>query len=50
MMTFTDLTFVPADHPAPFTGQLQLAVAAYLARFAGSSREHAESDLRCYMC
>jgi hypothetical protein len=49
MMTFTDLTSVPADHPAPFTDQLQLAVAAYLARFTGSSREHTESDLRCYL-
>ena len=26
-----------------------LAVAAYLARFKGSSREHTESDLRCYL-
>jgi integrase/recombinase XerD len=49
MMTFTDLTSVPADHPAPFTDQLRLTVAAYLARFTGPSREHAESDLRCYM-
>jgi site-specific recombinase XerD len=24
-------------------------VAAYLARFKGSSREHTESDLRCYL-
>jgi integrase/recombinase XerD len=31
----------------PFTDQLRLAVAAYLARFKGSSREHTESDLRC---
>ena len=29
--------------------QLRLAVAAYLARFKGSSREHTESDLRCYL-
>jgi hypothetical protein len=49
MMTFTDLTSVPADHPAPFTDQLRLAVAAYLARFKGSSRYHTESDLRCYL-
>ncbi len=28
---------------------LQLAVAAYLARFKGSSRGHTESDLRCYL-
>jgi site-specific recombinase XerD len=31
------------------TGQLRLAVAAYLARFTGSSREHTESDLRCWL-
>ena len=49
MMTFTDLTSVPSDPPAPFTGQLLLAVAAYLARFKGCSREHTESDLRCYL-
>jgi integrase/recombinase XerD len=29
--------------------QLRLAVAAYLARFKGSSREHTASDLRCYL-
>jgi len=33
----------------PFTDQLQLAVAAYLARFKGSSRDHTESDLRCFL-
>ena len=49
MMSFTDLTSVPADHPVLFTGQLRLAVAAYLARFTGPSRQHAESDLRCYL-
>jgi hypothetical protein len=49
MMSFADLTSVPADHPAPFTDQLRLAVAAYLARFAGSSRQHTESDLCCYL-
>ena len=49
MMTFTDLTSIPADHLAPFTDQLRLAVAAYLARFTGSSRYHTESDLRCYL-
>jgi len=32
-----------------FIDQLRLAVAAYLARFTGSSREHTESDLRCYL-
>jgi hypothetical protein len=49
MMSSTDLTFVPADQPAPFTDQLRLAVAAYLARFTGPSRQHTESDLRCYL-
>jgi integrase/recombinase XerD len=28
---------------------LRLAVAAYLARYAGSSRDHAYSDLRCFL-
>jgi site-specific recombinase XerD len=50
MVNSTDLASVPSDHPAPFTDQLRLAVAAYLARFKGSSREHTESDLRCYLC
>jgi integrase/recombinase XerD len=49
MMTLTDITSVPLHHPAPFTDQLRLAVAAYLARFTGSSRRHTESDLRCYL-
>ena len=29
--------------------QVRLAASAYLARFTGSSREHTESDLRCYL-
>jgi integrase/recombinase XerD len=49
MMNFAELASVPADPPAPFTDQLRLAAAAYLARFKGSSREHTESDLRCYL-
>jgi hypothetical protein len=49
MMNLTDLRSVPSDHLVPFTGQLRLAVAACLARFKGSSRYHAESDLRCYL-
>jgi site-specific recombinase XerD len=49
MMTFTELPPVPSDHLVPFTDQLRLAVAAYLARFKGSSRYHTESDLRCYL-
>jgi integrase/recombinase XerD len=49
MTNFTGLPSVPSDHLVPFTDQLQLAVAAYLARFKGSSRDHTESDLRCYL-
>ena len=48
-MTFTELAPAPCDPLAPFTDQLRLAVAAYLARFKGSSRVHTESDLRCYL-
>jgi integrase/recombinase XerD len=49
MMNSADPASVPSDHPSPFTDQLRLAVAAYLARFTGSSREHTESDLRCFL-
>jgi integrase/recombinase XerD len=49
MMTFTELAFVPSGPLAPFTDRLRLAVAAYLARFTGSSREHTGSGLRCYL-
>jgi hypothetical protein len=49
MMTFTELASAPSGPPAPFTDRLRLAVAAYLARFKGSSREHTESDLHCYL-
>jgi len=49
MMNFTELPPVPSDHLVPVTDQLRLAVAAYLARFKGSSREHTASDLRCYL-
>ena len=48
MMTFSNLASVPGDPLAPFTDQLHLAVAAYLARFKGS-REHTESDLLYYL-
>jgi integrase/recombinase XerD len=47
MTTFTQLTSASSHDPEPFNDQLRLAVAAYLARFKGSSREHTESDLRC---
>ena len=49
MNNIADLTSVPSDYPEPFTAQLQLAVAVYLARFTGSSRTHTASDLRCYL-
>ena len=49
MRTFTDLPSVPSHSLASFTDQLRLAVAAYLARFQGSSRYHTESDLLCYL-
>jgi integrase len=48
-MTSTPIVPAPSDPPEPFTDQLRLAAAAYLARFKGSSREHTESDLRCYL-
>jgi hypothetical protein len=49
MMNFTELASAPSDRPVPFIDQLRLAVAAYLAHFKGSSREHTESDLRCFL-
>ena len=49
MENFAELPSVPSDHLVPFTDQLRLAVAAYLARFKGASRYHTESDLRCYL-
>ncbi len=49
MTNFTELLPVLSDQPVPFTDQLRLAVAAYLARFKGASRYHTESDLRCYL-
>jgi hypothetical protein len=49
MRTSTPLPPVPSDHLVPFTDQLRLAVAAYLARFKDASRYHTESDLRCYL-
>jgi integrase len=49
MTIFTPLTLTSSDPPEPFTDRLRLTVAAYLARFKGSSRKHTESDLRCYL-
>jgi site-specific recombinase XerD len=49
MTNFTELPSISSAHLMPFTDQLRLAVAAYLARFTGSSRDHTGSDLRCYL-
>ena len=49
MMNFPELPSAPSDHTVPLTDQLRLAVAAYLARFKGTSREHTAADLRCYL-
>jgi integrase/recombinase XerD len=51
MTNFTELASasVPSDRPVPVADPLRLAVAAYLARFTGSSRKHTDSDLRCYL-
>jgi hypothetical protein len=45
MTNLTELPSTPSDRLVPFTDQLRLAVAGYLARFKGSSRQHTESDL-----
>jgi integrase/recombinase XerD len=49
MMHYNELAPVPSDHPVAHADRLRLAVAAYLARFKGTSRDHANSDLRCYL-
>src|SRR5512135_1775908 len=49
MTIFTQLAPAPSGPPEPFTDRLRVAVGAYLARFKGTSREHTESDLRCYL-
>jgi integrase/recombinase XerD len=49
MTNVTELTSISSAHLMPFTDQLQLAVAAYLARFTGFSRGHTASDLRCFL-
>jgi hypothetical protein len=49
MMRFPELPSALPDHLVPFTDRLRLAVAACLARFRGSSREYAASDLCCYL-
>jgi integrase/recombinase XerD len=49
MTTYSELIPVPSEHPAHVPDPLRLAVAAYLTRFKGSSRDHTDSDLRCYL-
>jgi hypothetical protein len=49
MTTYAELIPVPFERPAHIPDPLRLAVAAYLARFKGSSRAHTDSDLRCYL-
>jgi integrase len=49
MMIPAEPASVSSDQAGPLPDQLRLAVTAYLARFKGSSREHSESDLRCYL-
>jgi len=49
MTNLSELPSVPSHRLAPLPDQLRLAVAGYLARFEGASREHTESDLRCYL-
>ena len=49
MMHYNDLVPAQASALAPPADRLRLAVAAYLARFKGTSRDHTDSDLRCYL-
>jgi integrase/recombinase XerD len=49
MMHGNELVPAQAGDILPHTDRLRLAVAAYLARFTGTSRDHASSDLRCYL-
>jgi hypothetical protein len=48
MMNFPAPASAPSGRTVR-TDPLRLAVAAYLARFKGASRDHTESDLRCYL-
>ncbi len=49
MMHYYELAPIPSDQPVLCADRLRLAVAAYLARFKGASRDHTHSDLRCYL-
>jgi len=49
MMHYNELVPAQASALVSHADRLRLAVAAYLARFKGTSRDHADSDLRCYL-
>ena len=49
MIISTEPAPVPSHEPGSLADRLRLAATAYLAGFKGSSREHTESDLRCYL-
>ena len=49
MVNFTELASVSSDHPVPFTDQLRLAVAAYLARSAPPRAHRIRSARLPYM-
>ena len=47
MMQDNELVSARASVLVSHADRLRLAAAAYLARFKGTSRDHANSDLRC---
>jgi integrase/recombinase XerD len=49
MMRYHEPLRLPSEADAPPADPVRLAASAYLARFTGSSRQHTESDLRCYL-
>jgi integrase/recombinase XerD len=49
MTNFSELPATASSVVVSPADPLRLAVAAYLARFKGSSRNHTESDQRCYL-
>jgi hypothetical protein len=49
MMHYDELVPAQAGDLLRHADRLRLVVAAYLARFKGASRDHANSDLRCYV-
>jgi integrase/recombinase XerD len=49
MTNFSELPVMPSGAVVSPVDPLRLAVAAYLVRFKGSSRDHTDSDLSCYL-